>query len=193
MRELPWKEFACTVLFVGLIASIAGLGLAQVPASVKQPNTANRTDAQIVGWLLVDNQVEVALGHMAEQRAKNENVKEFARQMVKDHFKFADRLQPFASNDTAANTPRAATAGLDLVDLKQRLGKKCLESAQKELEAKEGTEFDQCYAMQQAMAHVMVLDSLEVFKEFASPQLRAVIDEGISTTEMHIKHAKELA
>ncbi len=40
---------------------------------------------------------------------------------------------------------------------------------------------------------MMVLDTLEVFKDYASPDLRRVIDEGITTTEHHLKMVKDLS
>jgi putative membrane protein len=204
---------------------VAGIAIAQQPPPPAQPgeqrqiqqrqlqggqiqqraarpiNAATMTDAQLAAWLLVDNHGEVALGRLAQQRAQSDDVKKFATQMVEDHSKFIDKLQPFAGQyaqkvgqqQPGGNQPARATSGLDMVELKQRLGQKCLESTRMELEKKEGAKFDRCYAGQQAMMHMVMLDTLEVFKNFASPELRPVLDEGIKTTEEHLKHAKDLA
>jgi predicted outer membrane protein len=211
------RLLGCGAAMAGLVA--AGVALAQVqnPQPPQQPgqqqpgqqraarpNTqVNLADSQLAGWLLVDNHGEVALARLAQQKATGDDVKKFATKMVEDHTKFIDRLQPFASEQARAQAgqprnqagtqPARPGGGLDIVELKQRLGQKCLESARIELEKKDGDKFDHCYAGQQAMMHMMMLDTLEVFRNFASPELRPVLEEGIRTTEEHLKEAKELA
>ena len=51
---------------------------------------ASLTDWQIVEWLDVDHQNEIALAEIAEQKASSDEVKKFARQMAEEH---ADLLQ----------------------------------------------------------------------------------------------------
>jgi predicted outer membrane protein len=180
----------------------------QIQQRVNRPVTqANQTDAQLAACLLIDNHNEVAIARLAQQRAKSEDVKKFATQMVEDHSKFIDKLQPFAGNfaqsiGSQGQTQRGVgqdqqqqnrTGGLDIVDLKRRIAQKCLESTRAELEKKEGAKFDHCYTGQQVMMHMVMLDTLEVLRDFASPELRPVLEEGIKTTEEHLKHAKDLA
>ena len=156
-----------------------------------QATNAKGNDAELAAWLIVDNHGEVALGKLAEERSNTDSVKKFAKQMVDDHSKFIEKLQPFAG--ASQSMSKTATPGtLNVVELKQRLGQKCLESARAEMEKKSGADFDRCYLGQQLGAHMMVLDTLEVFKEYASPDLRRVIDEGITTTQHHLKMVKDL-
>jgi predicted outer membrane protein len=54
------------------------------------------TDAQLAAWLIVDNQNEMALIQLAQQRSKSDNVKEFAHMMRDDHQQLLSKLQPFA-------------------------------------------------------------------------------------------------
>jgi len=60
---------------------------------------ASMTDRQIVEWLEVDNQNEIALAEIAEERASDSDVKKFARQMVDEHTDFLQKL-----NRTIGNT-----------------------------------------------------------------------------------------
>lgn len=53
-------------------------------------------DRQLAACLIVDNQGEIALGKLAEQRAKDKDVKEFGEKMVKDHTDFMQQLEKFA-------------------------------------------------------------------------------------------------
>jgi len=50
-------------------------------------------DHHMVKCLINDNQEEVALAQLAQQRAQNEEVKKFAAQMQEDHTKFITKLQ----------------------------------------------------------------------------------------------------
>lgn len=220
--QIKGSRFALGAVMAGLLASGVALAQVQNPKPPQQPGQnqaqprqggqpagqraagstqTNLADTQIAGWLLVDNHGEVALARLAQQKAHSDDVKQFATKMVEDHTKFIDKLQPFASEQAragqtqkqAAAQPARPGAGLDIVELKQRLGQKCLESARAELDSKEGAKFDHCYAGHQAMMHMMMLDTLEVFRNFASPELRPILEEGIRTTEEHLKEAKELA
>ncbi len=162
-----------------------------------QTTNSKGNDAEIASWLIVDNHGEVALAKLAEERSSNDSVKKFAKEMVDDHSKFIDQLKKFAGATGAmSHIPmqgQPQTGTLNFVDFKQRLGQKCLESARSELEKKQGDQFDRCYVDQQVVAHMTMLDTLEVFKDYASPDLRSVIDNGISTTQEHLKKAKDLA
>jgi predicted outer membrane protein len=82
---------------------------------------------------------------------------------------------------------------LDLVSLKRELGRKCLESAKKELMSKTGAEFDRCYMGQQIGAHMMVADELEVFRNYASEKFRQGLTDALPTVQEHLQHAKSIA
>jgi predicted outer membrane protein len=53
-------------------------------------------DQQIAGWLILGNSAEVELARFAEQRASNDKVKEFAKQMVDGHTALINQLKQFA-------------------------------------------------------------------------------------------------
>jgi len=124
--------------------------------------------------------------------------------MVEDHTKFIDKLRPLAGQyaNIAGNREGAERApaaqlnrggALDIVQLKQQLGQKCLESTRKELESKEGAKFDQCYVGMQVGEHMKMVDTLEVFQQYASSDLKALLQEGSQTAAEHLKHAKMMA
>ena len=168
---------------------------------------ANSADSQLAGCLIVDNQGEIALGKLAEQKTKNNDVKQFAQQMVKDHTDFMQKLEQFAgeqgqtaatqSNPGMQNMASAAqpmgSQPLNLASLKQQIGQKCLEMTQQELGKYDGAQFDKCYVGQQIGAHMQVLAELEVFRNQASPELASLLDKGIQTTKTHLEHAKTIA
>jgi len=182
---------------------------------------------------MVDNENEVTLAQLAQQRAKSEDVKEFAKHMQRDHEQLLGKLQPLAGNlamqqrgrqgneqpgarqqpggqpgaqpgVAIEGRPGGAPEGaqgqagspmgghLNLVSLKRELGAECRQSSEKELSDKSGTEFDECYIGMQIGAHMHAIDEMKVAKRHVSPNMQAVLDEGIQTAEGHLKMAKTI-
>lgn len=226
------RRMSVLAIAMGAMGSICGTLKAQdmlqrheadkpVIAGMQQQAGANSADSQLAGCLIVDNQGEIALGKLAEQKSQNNDVKQFAQKMVKDHSEFMQQLERFAAagNQTenmsigqspavavqqqaVGNTDRSLAGamtqpmggqGLNFVQLKQQIGQKCLQMTQRDLEQKESSQFDKCYIGQQIGAHVEVLATLEVFRNQASPELAAVLGKGIETTKTHLEHAQQLA
>lgn len=183
------------------------------------------TDQELAACLTIDNEGEVWMGKFAQQRAKNDEVKQFAEQMVKDHSQMIEKLQRFAGEGQAANnanaapqnnqanqinneTAAAATRGqparqpgarmqaqqgpLDHLAFKRELAEQCKQTLEREFSQKSASEFDHCYMGQQIGAHLHAIDVMKVARNHASPDLQAVLDEGIKTAEGHLAHAKEL-
>jgi predicted outer membrane protein len=74
-----------------------------VPQGAQQ---SAHTDAQLAAWLIVDNQNEVALAKLGQERAKNDDIKQLAEKMRDDHQQMVSKLQQFAG--TVGNQqPRA--------------------------------------------------------------------------------------
>lgn len=60
------------------------------------------TDRQLAAWLTVDNEGEVALARLAQERSKNDQVRKFAAQMIKDHEKCLDHLKRIGGGSSVA-------------------------------------------------------------------------------------------
>jgi predicted outer membrane protein len=151
--------------------------------------------------------MEVELAKLAEQRATNPEVKQFAQKMVADHNQLLQKLQTFAA--TTGRTPggaqpgRPAEAGagrtdapgqgFDHVGLVEELGSEFLNSARGELEKKQGAEFDQCYAVMAVAGHMKADDMMTVFERHASGELATAIKAGHAKVEQHLEEARRLA
>ncbi|HEY2883050.1 MAG TPA: DUF4142 domain-containing protein [Pirellulales bacterium] len=242
------RKLTAMALAAGFLAAVATTMVAQerqpIPGRTDNPQIPTRTDpryevnkpvindtarsspadSQLASCLIVANEGEIALGKLAESRAKDKDVKQFAEQMVKDHTDFMQQLEKFAgphagsstastaattgrpNNNSAIPTPGATdrpVAGattqpmgsqeLNFVQLKQQIGQKLLEMQKKDLEEKEGSQFDKCYIGGQIGAHMEVLATLEVVRNHASPEFVALLDKGIETTKTHLDHAQKIA
>lgn len=181
------------------------------PGAVQQGSSG--VDARLAACLSVSNQNEVALAQLAQQRAESNEVKQFAEMLQQDHSKMLQTLRQYTGERQAAQdarqeparqgeqlvrTPQSPHNGvqrgpLDLVSLSREIGAQCLQSARQELDQKRGSEFDQCYLGMQIAAHMQVIDTMIVFKNHASANLRETLDGGIKTARHHLEKAKELA
>jgi predicted outer membrane protein len=115
------------------------------------------------------------------------------------------RTEPQQSKNAIPNPERRVAARVDVdnpalqagpmidpIALKQELAQQCLQSAQRELDQKEGSEFDHCYMHQQIAAHMQALDTMEVFKRHATGELSQLLGEGIPVVKEHLAHAKQI-
>lgn len=89
---------------------------------------------------------------------------------------------------------RGAGGGQFFLTLKRELAEQCVQSAQKELGAKKGEEFDRCYIGSQIMAHQHMLDALTVFEKHAQgEELKSAIAQAKPNVQAHLDEAKALA
>jgi predicted outer membrane protein len=172
----------------------------------------------IATCLLLKNQGEVEIGEFAQQQAQNPEVKEFARQMVQDHQKLVQELQPLAAvqgnqasdrarsttsptatgqADTDATSPTGAananSAVDQLVSLEKQIAKHCTQALRDELQQKQGAEFDMCYIGSQIGAHMQMLSALEVLSQQGPEQIQQVAQKAQPIVQQHLDHAKNLA
>ena len=118
--------------------------------------------------------------------------------MVRDHSPGHDEMKQLAGQLAADATPQrggeqAGRGQLDWVSVKKEIGQQCLASTKKELSAKQGVDFDQCFMGQQVMAHMKVVDELTVLRNYASSELRQKLDKELQMAQHHLQLAKDIA
>src|SRR5579863_440231 len=109
MRSLQTQWTAAVVLF-GTVAVTGALAqqtaqpqrtpAGRAPAG-RAPQAAGQQhetqlDEHVATCLILENDGEIAAAQIAEQNAKSDDVKQFARTMVKDHEQFVSQLERFA-------------------------------------------------------------------------------------------------
>ncbi len=209
-------------------------------ATTERSGQTNPTERFVINCLLNKNQGEVALSRIAQQQSQNEQVKEFAEMMIKDHSQMVSKLEQLnggpparrgaatEQDPSATTTPRerngaataprtegaerpaagqreprrpegatrSATAGSNpidtLIQIDNEIAQRCLATARRELESKEGAEFDMAYMAMQVMAHMKMVDELAVLKNHTSSELKQVISQGGETAQEHLAHAKKI-
>lgn len=193
---------------------------ATTPSGARQALPAANLDQQIAACLVLGNEEEIALAQFAQQRAQSEPVKKFAQMMIEQHQQAVTKIQQAAPEiarwnlklaDKAARATSevgrrpdgaaqpgpqfaASTSGAEqpMLALTRRAHEECLSLAQQELGQKQGAEFDQAYMGQQYFAHVGMLAKIRASQEFASEQLRPLLQESEKVTQNHLAQAKQI-
>ena len=121
---------------------------------------------------------EIQAGKIAEQKAKDPDVKAFARQMVSEHTKLSGEMKPLIQK--AGQTPPA--------DLDQRR-KGFLDN----LKAAPANDFDKTYIDQQVAAHDEALTLMQGYaKDGSDAGLKAAAGKAVPTVQKHSDMAKKI-
>jgi predicted outer membrane protein len=108
------------------------------PAAAPAAHAVGTADQQIAACLYFGAHNEVELAKFAENKAKSDDVKDFAAEMIKDHSRQADKLARLAGNLVNAGTARAGGG----VEIKREVRKVPAEEGREEAreDRKEGRE-----------------------------------------------------
>jgi predicted outer membrane protein len=252
-------------------------------AQGRQGQQGRLGDAALVRWISADNEAEIRISELAQQKSQNEQVKQFAKMMVDEHTKLGEQLQQASQNqgnadndqtieerttttrrnanaaatdstrenatdaadnqneqpnaarrnrreatDAANNdTDKATDSGNDnaqegrnarnanrttrtetetrtalgsrqgggnnpAVAFHEQIKQECVASLTKELNSKNGPEFDKAFLGAQISAHMGMLDTLKTADQYASADLKQTLQQARQASEQHLQKAKQL-
>jgi len=122
---------------------------------------------------------EVELGHLAEQKAENPQVKQFAERMVRDHGKANEQLDQLAANE-----------GIQLpskLDAKDQM-------TMDELSKLSGSEFDKAYMSDMLKDHKMDISQFKhEDRSGSNPQVKQFASQTLPVLESHLREAEKVA
>jgi putative membrane protein len=125
------------------------------------------------------NMAEVETGKLAQQKAANEDVKQFAQHMVQDHGKLLQEQQSMAKQK-GVSMPKAP--------------KKEHQSALKKLQGASGGEFDRMYMEQMVKDHERTLKMLQdAAKNAKDPAVKQAAEKAAPEVEKHLDMARKIA
>ena len=162
-----------------LYGVMASMGLLLAATSVRaEEHKMPANDREFVMHMATGGHAEVKFSELADKRAANEKVKEFAAQMVKDHSEANNKLAEHAKNQKIA-----VVAGFERDKRDKYM----------ELSKLNGADFDKAYMKQAVESHEKSVKTLEHFATKAmDPLLKKWIDETLPTVKHHLKMAKEV-
>jgi predicted outer membrane protein len=175
-------------------------------SALSQPRAAaDSSDAvsheKVAAWLILGNQAEIELANLALEKSQNEQVREFAQEMVKDHTQFANKLKKFipgsvAQSDDANRPQREAVAAKHhggMMELGRKAAELKLSMTKQMLSKYEGQDFDMGYLGQQLIAHTEMIACLTAAQGIGPEEFQQTLGEGLTTTKQHLQHAHQLA
>ena len=143
-------------------------------------NTANpdvRADTAFIHDVVAGNLLEVQLGNLAERKASNPAVKQFAQQMVKDHTAMERQWIALGARN-GVPVPALDPAG---------------KQAMSQLEKLSGTEFDRAYMTSMVNDHQQTVNVLQqLARQAQSAEVRQLAASGLPTVQQHLTMAQQV-
>jgi putative membrane protein len=162
----------------GALLGLAGLA-AFVAVSAVAQSGASASDKHFVTDALEGGNAEIALGHIAQDKGANEDVKQFGQKMVDDHTKMNDQMSQVATQigvTPPTGKPMSATA------------------TEAKLKVLSGDAFDKSYIQAMVKDH---RDDLAAFKkEIAStsnPTIKEAATQGSQKVAEHLHMIEMIA
>ncbi|GAC1421548.1 MAG: DUF4142 domain-containing protein [Burkholderiaceae bacterium] len=145
---------------------------------------ATPSDPQIAGIVMAADTGEIDAGKMAESKSKNAKVKDFAKNMIKEHTDVNQQVAALAKK-TSMSPAESETSKM----LKDDAAKNAAT-----LKAANGTEFDKAYIDSQVRDHEKVLQSIDMILLPAAKDadLKALLQKVRPSVATHLEHAKTL-
>lgn len=135
---------------------------------------ADEGDAKFAVDAANGGMAEVALGKLAEGKAVNAKVKEFAAMMVADHSKANDELMALAQSKNITLPQAVSTEKQSVMD---------------ELTKKSGKDFDKAYVDQMIEDHKKTISMYEdASKNLKDADMKAFVDGKLPTVKAHLEH-----
>ena len=148
------------------------------PTPTVPSDTGALADSAYIRQAMAGNFTEVALGRLAESRAADSAVKEFARRMISEHNAMNQQWGTLARNNRMKTEVDFGPAGQDAIE---------------RLEDLSGAAFDQAYMREMIQAHQQDLAAYQRMSTSArSPDVRQLAQSGASTIRSHLALAQQV-
>ena len=169
-----------TRIWFGGVACLAGLAML---ASGKGDGTPP-SDPQIVGIVTTANQIDIDTGQLALKKAKSQEVRDFAQQMVRDH----TALQKSVS-DLGAKL-KVKPEGSDT----SRALKSQAKGTTEKLKALNGAAFDKAYIDNEVTYHQAVINATSsvLIPNAKNAELKSALESAAPLFQGHLEHAQKL-
>ena len=139
---------------------------------------ADEGDAKFAVDAANGGMAEVALGKLAEGKAVNAKVKEFATMMVADHTKANDELMALAQSKNIT-LPQAVSSDK--------------QATMDNLTKKSGSDFDKAYVDQMVDDHKKTISLFEdASKNAKDADIKAFVDKTLPTLRTHLEHVNAI-
>ncbi len=164
----------------------------------------------IVQKLIKANEAEIELAKLAQQKSDNEELKQLASTIIKDHQQLNQTMQQHAGNRSSsghsesgltnqnqkvsgASHSQSATVPEELCKIAEQACENALKMNKEMLGNYEGQDFNMAFLGQQCVAHTMMLAELNAIESNGPKELQQLASEAANKVESHLDQAKKLA
>ena len=202
-----------TMLVAGAAAAVPVL--CSIPAFAQMDDTggggggkAKGHDAHFATWMAIDGYKQIQVSKPAQEKAKDDAVKAFAKAEIEEHETLKKRLmekglkpivqpgQTGGGGGSGGGTGGGGANGMgtaaDILMHKNEIAVQCVESTNAEGEKKEGMMFDDFYVNQQLVAHMELKDTVTVAMKHASGDMKPILTEAMGIIETHLASLKQM-
>ncbi|KYG60347.1 hypothetical protein AZI85_12800 [Bdellovibrio bacteriovorus] len=147
-------------------------------------HAATYTDGEIMEIMKVANEAEIDAGDMAEDKAKNSEVKDFAKHMMEEHKKNKKEGKSVSKDAKIKMKSSAKSKELEK-DAKNKLSG---------LKKMKDENFDKTYITQQIEMHQALLTELDssLIPSAQDPKLKTFLEETKTHVQEHLTKAQEI-
>jgi putative membrane protein len=145
---------------------------------------AEYTNAELVGFVNGYNDAEIEIGQMAQTKATDAQVRDFARRIVGEHRALKTEVTSTAERLALTPTMPAADEGL----------RSDHAEGMRDLTARaRGREFDEAFLEHEIKMHKKVLDEVEdALQRNRNPEIRPLLEKARDGLRAHLRAAEEL-
>ncbi|GAC1445387.1 MAG: DUF4142 domain-containing protein [Chloroflexota bacterium] len=164
--------------------AMTALTSAFVPVTQAQTAGAGPSDPQIVGIVVAANQIDIDYGKLALVKSKNQQVREFAQQMVTDHSSLQKAVGDLGSKLSV--TPAES-------DTSNSLKKQAQETTAK-LNKLKGKRFDKAYVDNEVAYHKVVINANDnvLIANAKNAELKSALEGARPLFQGHLEHAESV-
>jgi putative membrane protein len=155
-----------------------------VATAKEQPASETLTDPRIATVALTAHEIDIERGEMALTKTKNDDVKQFAEQMVNDHKAGKQEVLDLAHKLHVR--PEQSSITKSLKDQAQKIASR--------LRRLSGAAFDKAYIDAEVAYHQAVIDALDktLIPNASNAEVKQALINTRPTLIGHLKHAKDV-
>jgi putative membrane protein len=159
-------------------------GFASHSARANAQGAGAPTDPQIVGIVSTADQIDIDYAKLALSKAKDQQVRDFAQQMITDHSAVQKSVDGLAAklNVTPADSETSNSLKTQAQQTMQKL---------RDLK---GKEFEKAYVDNEVSYHQAVIDATKtvLIPSTQNPELKSALQGAIPLFEGHLQHAQRV-
>ena len=142
-------------------------------------------DASIAHIAVTANTIDADMGDLALEKSQNEQVRQFAQTMIRDHRGVNEQAVALATRLGVTPADNDVSRGLS----------SDAQTARTRIESLSGAEFDRAYMEREVAYHAAVLDALDqtLIPNATNAELRSLLETARGAVAAHLEHARSLS